>query len=221
MSTELIVRNKGLCRYPDIYRAMTDLTDRRHQDTADEIWCLQHPPVYTLGLRGGHGHVINAGDIPVVKTDRGGQVTYHGPGQLVVYLLIDLTRKNIGVRAFVRSLEQATIDMLASYGIEAQQCPGAPGVYVDHKKIMALGIRIKRGCSYHGIAINVDMNIAAYDGIHACGDPQLEVTQLRDLLPQVDIDQVREAFLHCLYHHMDYRSAGITLINDSLSRQVA
>ena len=219
MSTELVVRKKGVCDYLETYQAMMAFTDGRHSSTVDEVWCLQHRPVYTLGLRGGRQHVISAGTIPVVATDRGGQVTYHGPGQLIVYLLIDLIRKNLGVRAFIQSLEQTVMELLKNYGVKGRQRPGAPGVYVDGKKIMALGIRIRRGCSYHGIAINVDMDTTAYEGIHACGDPQLEITQLKEFAPKVTVNQVRETFLRCLYQKMDCHQS--TMIKQSPSQQVA
>lgn len=161
---------------------MQRFTAERGPQTADELWLLQHPPVYTLGLAGREEH-LPARDtgIPVVRTDRGGQVTYHGPGQIVIYTLLDLQRLRLGVRALVRRLEGAVIDLLAEYGVEAAGRDDAPGVYVGSAKIAALGLRIRRGCSYHGLAFNVDMDLAPFSEIDPCGYAGLRVTQARDL----------------------------------------
>jgi len=158
---------------------MVRYTRERDENSPDEIWCLQHPPVFTLGLAGKEEHILAAGDIPIIRTDRGGQVTYHGPGQMVVYLLLDLQRKGLTIKRYVALLEQALIDMCAFLGIKAIRMAGAPGVYVSGKKIAALGIRVKRGCSYHGLALNVDMDLAPFRYINPCGFPGLEVTQLK------------------------------------------
>lgn len=160
---------------------MQDFTARRGPDTPDEIWLLEHPPVFTLGLAGKREHILQVTDIPIIPIDRGGQVTYHGPGQIVVYLLLDLKRRGYGVRELVNRMEQAVIDLLADYGIEGQRRDKAPGVYVEGKKIAALGLRIKRGMSYHGLAFNVDMDLAPFSHINPCGYEGLEVTQLREL----------------------------------------
>jgi len=160
---------------------MQDFTARRTAETPDEIWLLEHPPVYTLGLNGKPEHLPRDTDIPVIKIDRGGQITYHGPGQVVAYLLIDLKRRGYGVRELVSRMERAVIEVLADYGVMAEARKDAPGVYVDGKKIAALGLRIKHGCSYHGLALNVDMDLAPFAAINPCGYPGLEVTQTRDL----------------------------------------
>jgi lipoyl(octanoyl) transferase len=155
---------------------MRAFTDARDADTADELWVLEHPPVYTLGQAGRREHVLNPGDIPVVESDRGGQVTYHGPGQVIVYTLIDLRRAGFGIREMVVKLENAVISMLAKHGLLGEGRRDAPGVYVDGAKIAALGLRVRRGCSYHGLALNIDVDLAPFDGIDPCGFPGLEVT---------------------------------------------
>lgn len=175
-----VVKHLGRCEYVPVWQAMQAFTAERGVDTADEIWLVEHPPVFTLGLNGKREHVLDPGDIPVVQSDRGGQVTYHGPGQLVIYLLIDLKRKQLGARDLVSAIEIATIAFLAEQGIAGRARPEAPGVYVDGRKIAALGLRIRRGCSYHGLAFNVDMNLSPFARINPCGYAGLEVTQLRD-----------------------------------------
>jgi lipoyl(octanoyl) transferase len=179
--SEIVVRDFGVVEYLPTWVAMQDFTAQRDADTPDEIWLLQHPPVYTLGLNGKPEHLPRDTDITVVKIDRGGQITYHGPGQIVAYLLIDLKRRGYGVREMVTRMEQAVIEVLADYAVQAAARKDAPGVYVDRKKIAALGLRIKRGCSYHGLALNVDMDLAPFAAINPCGYPGLEVTQTRDL----------------------------------------
>ncbi|MGH8119004.1 MAG: lipoyl(octanoyl) transferase LipB, partial [Gammaproteobacteria bacterium] len=191
----IIIHRLGMCDYATTYAAMAHFTRERDMHTGDEIWCLQHPPVFTLGLAGREEHVLNAGDIPVVRTDRGGQVTYHGPGQLIVYLMLDLARRSLTVKHYVYLLEQALIDMCDTFKIEASRRNGAPGVYVAGKKIAALGIRVKRGCSYHGLALNVDMDIAPFQNIHPCGYPGLEITQLKDQGCGLAVDQVFDMLL--------------------------
>ena len=169
----------GLVDYAIALGKMRDFTLRRDADTADELWLLEHPPVYTLGLAAdaAHGPAIGAG-IPVVQVERGGEITYHGPGQVVLYTLVDLARRGIKVRQFVAMLEQSVIDLLAG---RAERKPGAPGVYVNGAKLAALGIRVSRGCAYHGLALNVDMDLAPFAAIDPCGYPGLAVTQTRDL----------------------------------------
>jgi len=174
----LVVRRLGTLNYDDAFERMKAFTASRTQETADEIWLLEHPPVYTLGLGARDGHLHQAGDIPVVKTDRGGQVTYHGPGQLIAYVLVVLKRRGYGVRSLVYRIEQALIDMLAGYQLTAVRRDGAPGVYVQGAKIAALGLRVKNGCSYHGLALNIDMDLTPFERIDPCGYPGLEVTQL-------------------------------------------
>ncbi len=162
---------------------MTDFTNQRTPDTPDQLWLVEHPPVFTQGQAGKAEHVLFPGDIPVVQTDRGGQVTYHGPGQLVAYPLLDLRRLNIGVRELVTRIEQTIVATLAYYGIESAAKADAPGVYVNGDKIASLGLRVRRGCSFHGLALNVDMDLAPFQRINPCGYQGLAMTQMRDLLP--------------------------------------
>ncbi len=175
-----VAKRLGLVEYLPTWQAMQDFTAARGPDTPDEMWLLEHPPVYTLGLAGKSEHLLRATDIPVVKIDRGGQITYHGPGQIVIYLLLDLKRRNIGVKELVRRMEQAVIDLLAGYGTRAERRDKAPGVYVGNAKIAALGLRIKNGCCYHGLCLNVDMDLSPYAAINPCGYEGLAVTQCRD-----------------------------------------
>ena len=175
------LRRLGLVEYEPTWRAMQAFTASRGADTPDEIWLLEHPPVFTLGQAGKREHLLADIGVPVVAIDRGGQVTYHGPGQVVAYLLIDLRRRGYGVRELVRRMEQAVIGLLAGHGIAAQRLDGAPGVYVAGAKIAALGLRVKGGCSYHGLALNVDMDLAPFAAINPCGYPGMAVTRMRDL----------------------------------------
>jgi len=177
----IVIHHLGLVEYLPTWAAMQEFTARRDAATPDEIWLLQHPPVYTLGLNGKPEHLPRATSIPVIKIDRGGQITYHGPGQIVAYLLIDLKRRGYGVRDLVSRMEQAVIELLADCGVMAAARRDAPGVYVDGKKIAALGLRIKHGCSYHGLALNVDMDLTPFAAIDPCGYAGLEVTQTRDM----------------------------------------
>ncbi|WP_366949800.1 lipoyl(octanoyl) transferase LipB [Immundisolibacter sp.] len=187
----LRLRRRGRVDYAACLAAMQEFTDRRDADTADELWLVEHPPVFTLGLAGEPRHVLDAGDIPVVRCDRGGQVTYHGPGQVVLYALLDLNRMGLGVKALVTTLEQAVIDLLAGLDIAAERRPGAPGVYVAGAKIAALGLRVRRGCCYHGLSVNVAMDLAPFGRINPCGYAGLAVTQLRDLAPaEADSERV-------------------------------
>jgi lipoyl(octanoyl) transferase len=182
---EVRVRELGRTPYEACWRGMQRFTDARDRATADEIWLTEHPPVYTLGLAGRREHVHDAGDIPVVKVDRGGQVTYHGPGQLVAYLMFDLARRRTGVRGFVRAIEAAVIDFAATLGLAAYGKVDAPGVYVrrdaGEAKLAALGLRVRNGCTYHGLALNVDMDLAPFRAIDPCGHPGLAVTSLAEL----------------------------------------
>ena len=205
----LVVRYSGLCDYPDSYRRMVEFTRNRDQSTPDEIWFLQHPPVYTLGLAGKAEHLLDTGAVPVIRTDRGGQVTYHGPGQLMAYLLIDLKRKRISIRSLVDIIEQSIIEMLAGMGLQGDRLPRAPGVYINGNKIAALGIRVRNGCSYHGFCINVDMDLSPYKGINPCGYPGLEATMLRDLGIGMDVWQTAEALLPYLLKNLSYKPAEV------------
>ena len=181
MDQRIEIRHLGLRPYAPVYQAMGAFTDARVPGSADEIWVLEHEPVYTLGLGGKTAHVLDPGAIPVVRTDRGGQVTYHGPGQLIIYVLLDLNRRNLRVRALVSSLEQAVINCVARAGIGAGRVAGAPGVYVEGRKLAALGLRVRNGRSYHGLAVNVDGDLAPFAGINPCGYAGLSVTRLADL----------------------------------------
>lgn len=175
---KLQVRRLGLMDYEPVWRAMQAFTDRRDENTPDELWLVEHPPVFTQGQAGRAEHILAPGDIPVIQVDRGGQVTYHGPGQIVAYPLIDISRSGMGVRQLVKGIEQAIIDVLQSYGVQAQLQEGAPGVYIDGVKIASLGLRIRRGKSFHGLAFNIDMDLEPFDRINPCGYQGLKVTNL-------------------------------------------
>lgn len=178
----ILVRQLGVEAYQSVWRRMTEFTDQRENSTRDEIWLVQHPPVFTLGQAGRREHLLNPGDIPVIPCDRGGQVTYHGPGQLVLYPLLNLHRLKIGVRAIVELMEESLIRTLQHFGIEAKRKAGAPGVYVGEAKIAALGLRIRRGCSFHGLSLNVDMDLQPFQRINPCGYAGMPVVQMRDLV---------------------------------------
>ncbi len=197
-TSQLIIRRLGLCDYEPVWRDMQAFTQARDAGTADELWLVEHPPVYTFGLNAKPEHLHDPGDIPVVRCDRGGQVTYHGPGQVVVYCLIDLRRMGLGVKTFVQKLEQSIIDLLAEYDVTAERQAGAPGVYVQGAKIAALGLRITRGASYHGIALNVDMNLEPFARINPCGYPGMAVTQLSALASRIDRAVIAERLLQVL-----------------------
>lgn len=199
------VRHLGEVDYPGIWQKMRDFTDTRQPVTADELWVLQHTPVYTLGKNGKAEHVLDPAGIPVINSDRGGQVTYHGPGQIVVYTLLDLKRLDIGVRQLVTILEQSIIDLLAGYGVESRARTDAPGVYVNNAKIAALGLRVRKGCCFHGLAFNVDMDLEPFSRINPCGYEDLEVTQLKNLLTDIDIDSVTDALLQILMKKLGYK----------------
>jgi lipoyl(octanoyl) transferase len=177
-----LIRRLGVSDYQQTLDHMRSFTDARTPDTPDELWLLEHPPVFTQGLAGRAEHLLAPGDIPVVQVDRGGQVTYHGPGQWVVYLLLDLRRRHLGVRALVDLIEQSLVATLDHFGIQAAPDPAAPGVYVAGQKIASLGLRVRRGCSYHGLALNVDMDLEPFSRINPCGYAGLQVTSMRALL---------------------------------------
>jgi lipoyl(octanoyl) transferase len=176
----LLTRYLGVQPYETVWQRMREFTDRRDAQTADELWLVQHPPVFTQGQAGRAEHLLNPGDIPVVQTDRGGQVTYHGPGQLVAYPLLDLRRLGLGVRDLVSLLENTVIQFLAGWNLEAVARPDAPGVYVDGRKIASLGLRVRRGCSFHGVSLNLHMDLAPFQRINPCGYNGLQMTQLAD-----------------------------------------
>lgn len=184
------VRCLGRVAYEPTWHAMQAFNAARTRDTPDQLWIVEHPPVFTLGLAGRREHILDPGEIPVVATDRGGQVTYHGPGQVVAYTLLDLRRLGIGVKELVRRLEEAAIDTLATYGIHGERWPGRPGVYVGGKKVAAVGLRISRGCSYHGLSLNVDLPLEPFSRIDPCGYAGQESTSLAALGTRDTIDSV-------------------------------
>lgn len=186
----MIARRLGLVPYEPTWRAMQEFTRTRGPETPDELWLCEHPPVFTLGLAGKPEHLLRDVGIPVVKTDRGGQVTYHGPGQIVGYLLLDLKRRGLTVKGLVARIEQAVIDLLAEYGVAASRLEGAPGVYVAGAKVAALGLKVKNGCTYHGLSLNVAMDLSPFSAINPCGYEGLAVTSLAELCGETSIDRV-------------------------------
>lgn len=200
----VIIRNAGIQEYAPILKAMQQFTQARNKSTTDEFWVLHHYPVYTQGLNGKKDNIFDPESIPVIQTDRGGQSTYHGPGQLVIYTLIDLNRKKLAVRALITALENAVISTLAQYGISAATRTKAPGVYVEDKKIASVGLRVRRGCSYHGLSLNVSMDLSPFNGIHICGYPDLEVTQLADLNGPQNPFEVSVPLLQQLLKQLNY-----------------
>jgi lipoyl(octanoyl) transferase len=180
LAEQLTLRYLGKQPYIETWQAMSDFTSQRNDDTADEIWVVEHPAVFTQGTAGKAEHLLQQTEIPVVKSDRGGQITYHGPGQLIVYLLINIRRKNFNVRSLVTIIEQSIIDLLNDYNVQAFAKADAPGVYVNGKKIASLGLKIRRGCSFHGLALNVDMDLSPFLQINPCGYVGLEMTQCKD-----------------------------------------
>jgi lipoyl(octanoyl) transferase len=216
----VIVKRLGLVEYAPALEAMRVFTAERTDDTPDEIWLLQHPPVYTLGQAGKPEHLLqNPAGIPLVHIDRGGQITYHGPGQLVAYLLIDLPRRRLKVRELVNLMEQAIIDTLAEYGLAAERKDGAPGVYIAGDKIAALGLRVKSGCSYHGLAINVDADLAPFGWINPCGYEGLKTIRMKDFGVTDGVEQVGERLLAHLQRLLP--PAGGRTDNGNLSDQGA
>ncbi|MBK3866229.1 lipoyl(octanoyl) transferase LipB [Pseudomonas stutzeri] len=204
MTHDVGVRDLGLLEYRTAWQAMQHFTNTRGPDSADEIWLLQHPPVFTQGQAGKAEHLLFPGEIPVVQVDRGGQVTYHGPGQLVGYLLLDVRRLGIGVRELVSRIENSLVELLASYGVTAIAKPDAPGVYVSGAKIASLGLRIRNGRSFHGLALNVDMDLEPFRRINPCGYAGLPMTQLRDLIGPIDISDVAEKLREQLVRQLGY-----------------
>ena len=188
--SDLIVRQLGRRPYEEVWEAMKAFTDQRSEDSIDELWLVEHPSVFTLGQAGKEIHILEDIGVPVVKTDRGGQVTYHGPGQLVGYTLFDLRRKSLGVRDLVTGIEESIISLLAKLGIESEAKREAPGVYVAGRKVAALGLRVRRGCSYHGFSINVDMDLSPFAAINPCGYPGLEVTHLKQLGVNTSLEEL-------------------------------
>lgn len=204
--SKIIVRDFGLIDYQTSWNNMRDFTDSRTENTPDEIWLLQHPPVFTQGLAGKPEHILNAHTIPVIQTDRGGQVTYHGPGQLVLYALIDLKRKTMHTRELVRTLEKCIIDLLSEMAIIAESKCNAPGVYVDDAKIASIGLRVRKNCSYHGIALNVDMDLTPFSYINPCGFHNMKMTQIKTLYPNFSFDAIKKAIIPVFLKNFGYNS---------------
>jgi len=205
MQNQLVVKHLGRQDYEPIWQAMHDFTDNRTEETADEVWLVEHNPVFTQGQAGKEEHLLNTGDIPVVQSDRGGQVTYHGPGQLVAYFLINLRRKKIGVRDLVTHIENLVINTLKAYNIDSAARPDAPGVYVDGKKICSLGLRIRKGCSFHGLALNVNMDLTPFLRINPCGYAGMEMVQVSQLGGPDDITQVETKLVEELVALLNYQ----------------
>lgn len=204
MTTDTInVRYLGLQNYLTCWQAMRDFTDQRQEDTADEIWLLEHPAVFTQGQNGQPEHLLNPGHIPVVPIDRGGQITYHGPGQLVAYVLINLRRRKLNIREFVTLLEKSVVALLNEYQIQASAKCEAPGVYVNHQKICSIGLRVRRGCSYHGLALNVNMDLTPFSQINPCGFRELKMTQIADFAKADSILDTGTKLSHLLIHNLN------------------
>ena len=201
----LYIRQLGLEGYLPVWQRMQAYTEARDEHGHDEIWLVQHPPVFTLGRNGKPEHLLNLGDIPLVQVDRGGQVTYHGPGQIVAYLMLDIRRLGKGVREVVSAVEDAIIGYLADHGIEAKARADAPGVYVDGAKIAALGLRIKQGRSYHGLSFNIDMDLEPFSRINPCGYQGMEVTQLSNLHTDFDINEIEAELVRQLASQLGYQ----------------
>ena len=194
----LTIRNLGLQDYDITWQAMQRFTQERNTFSNDELWIVEHPPVYTLGLNGKREHLLTIGNIPVINSDRGGQVTYHGPGQVIIYVLLDIKRLNLGVRQLVTLLEQVMIGVLFQYDIVAVAKLDAPGVYVNDKKIGSIGLRIKKNCSYHGLSLNNDMDLSPFDDINTCGYSDLKVTQLSDLGVTISTKQLASSVIQAI-----------------------
>jgi len=209
----IIVRSLGREDYEPLWRRMQSFTNSRGASTPDEIWFTEHPPVFTLGLNASREHLLDAGDIPVVQVDRGGQVTYHGPGQLMIYPLIDLKRSRIGVRDLVTGLEQSIVALVAEYDIDAMARKDAPGVYVENKKIASVGLRIRRGSSFHGMALNLDVDLATFSRINPCGFSDLEVTDLAALGIPANREVIRTTVEKNLLGHLGLQNESIVRLD--------
>lgn len=211
---KLIIRDLGLQEYQPIWHAMQNFTANRDESTPDELWCLEHPATFTMGLNGKDKHLLNVTNIPVINIDRGGQVTYHAPGQLVIYTLIDLARLKIGVKELVNGIEQSIITLLQRRGIKALGKEGAPGVYVEGKKIAALGLRIKKNKSYHGLSLNIDMDLSPFQQINPCGYEGMKVTQIKDLKENSDILQINLDLISILSKQFGYKEKDIQITSN-------
>lgn len=214
MHNQLVIKHLGRQDYEPIWQAMHNFTDNRKDNTPDEVWLVEHNPVFTQGQAGKAEHLLNTGDIPVVQSDRGGQVTYHGPGQLVAYFLINLRRKKLGVRDLVTHIENLVIHTLKAYNIDAAARPDAPGVYVDGKKICSLGLRIRKGCSFHGLALNVNMDLSPFQRINPCGYAGMEMAQVSQLGGPDNIAQVENKLVEELVALLGYEQVNtVSLTN--------
>ncbi len=202
---EVQIRNLGLQEYNTVFEKMRKFTHDRDSKFLDEIWCLQHPPVFTLGANADPQHILQQTDIAIVQSDRGGQVTYHGPGQLIMYLMIDLKRKSIGVKQLVEKLEDSVVSLLKHYNIESEARAEAHGVYVNDAKIASLGLRVHGGCSYHGLALNVDMDLSPFNMINPCGFAGLKVTQVTDYAEIENINDIAELLIDTLCKQLNYK----------------
>ncbi|KAA8598552.1 MULTISPECIES: lipoyl(octanoyl) transferase LipB [Vibrio] len=209
MQNKLIVKKLGRQDYEPVWKAMHKFTDERTEEDVDQIWLVEHNPVFTQGQAGKAEHVLNAGDIPVIQSDRGGQVTYHGPGQLVAYFLINIRRKKFGVRDLVTHIENLVINTLKAYNIDSSARPDAPGVYVDGKKICSLGLRIRRGCSFHGLALNVDMDLSPFLRINPCGYQGMEMAQVSQLGGPSELENVEQQLIQELVELLGYDQVDI------------
>ncbi|MDN3696603.1 octanoyltransferase [Vibrionales bacterium C3R12] len=209
MHNQLIVKKLGRQDYEPVWKAMHDFTDTRDENSVDEIWLVEHNPVFTQGQAGKAEHVLNPGDIPIVQSDRGGQVTYHGPGQLVVYFLINIRRKKFGVRDLVTHIENLVINTLKAYNIDSAARPDAPGVYVDGKKICSLGLRIRKGCSFHGLALNVNMDLSPFLRINPCGYEGMEMVQVSQFGGPESLEPVEQQLIQELVALLDYDQVDI------------
>lgn len=206
--------------YQPIWQAMRQWTNNRTPNTPDELWLLQHSPVYTLGQAGLNEHLLRTSEIPLHRTDRGGQITYHGPGQWVAYYLVDIKRAGLTLRTFVHTLEQVMIDVLEALGLAGERLPGAPGVYIHGAKIGALGIRLRRGCSYHGLALNVDMDLSPFRHINPCGYKQLAVTQISDHVPNISLDEIRHRLIQTSQTRLRMRAQEASLFETLEDQQL-
>jgi len=202
---ELKIRQIGISEYDSVFADMQEFTNKRTAKTLDEFWCVQHPPVFTLGANADIKHIHTDSKIPIIKTDRGGEVTYHGPGQAIIYLLLDLRRKSIGVRKLVQCIEQSVVDLLDSYNINSESRSDAHGVYIEGAKIASLGLRVRSGCSYHGVALNVNMDLKPFSLINPCGFSGLEVTQLKDHGVKANCQHIHKELVEQLCAKLEYQ----------------
>jgi len=203
-SAEITLKYLGLSEYEPVWRAMQEFTEQRDENTLDEFWIVEHPSVFTQGQAGKPEHVLNPGNIPIIQVDRGGQITYHGPGQIVIYPLIDLKRHKIGIKALVNGIEEALIRTMAEYGVTANRREKAPGVYTDNKKIASLGLRVRKGCTFHGLAFNIRMDLEPFSRINPCGYAGLEVEQLSQLNPTVEFDEAQNILIKYLCETLNF-----------------